>query len=65
MGEPALEDVDMVARIEVRDPDGIPGNGDEFFETVASGGGEITFGETRVRKEELDQVFKTTLVVSF
>jgi hypothetical protein len=63
--EPALEEVDQVARLEVRDPDGIPGNGDEFFETVASGGAEFTFGETRVRREELDQVFKTTLVVSF
>ena len=63
--EPALEDVDQVARVVVQDPDGTPGNGDEFFETVASGGAEFTFGETRVRKEELDQVFKTTLVVSF
>ena len=63
--EPALQDVDQVARIEVRDPDGIPGNGDEFFETVDGGGSEIVFGETRVRKDQLDQVFKTTLVVSF
>jgi hypothetical protein len=63
--EPALEDVDVVARVEVRDPDGIPGNGDEFFETVSGGGAEITFGETQVRKEKLDQTFKTTLVVSF
>jgi hypothetical protein len=63
--EPALEDVDEVARIAVRDPDGIPGNGDEFFETVSSGGAEVTFGETQVRKEKLDQIFKTTLVVSF
>ena len=63
--EPALEDVDQVARVVVQDPDGIPGNGDEFFETVASGGAEFTFGETRVRRESLDQVFKTTLVVSF
>ena len=63
--EPALEDVDQVAQVVVRDPDGIPGNGDEFFETVASGGAEFTFGETRVRREKLDQVFKTTLVISF
>jgi len=63
--EPALEDVDQVARVVVQDPDGIPGNGDEFFETVPSGGAEITFGETDVRREKLDQVFKTTLVISF
>jgi hypothetical protein len=63
--EPALEDVDVVARVVVRDPDGIPGNGDEFFETVTDGGYEVVVGETRVRKEKLDQIFKTTLVVSF
>ena len=62
---PALEDVDVIARVEVRDPDGIPGTGDEFFETVASGGSEVTLGEVDVRKEKLDQVFKTTLVISF
>lgn len=63
--EPALEDVDVVAQVEIRDPDGIPGNGDEFFETVSSGGIEVTTGETQVRKERLDQIFKTTLVISF
>ena len=34
--EPALEDVDIIARAELVDPDGIPGTGDEFFETVTS-----------------------------
>lgn len=63
--EPSLEDVDVVARVVVRDPDGVPGNGDEFFETVTDGGYEVAVGETRVRKEKLDQIFKTTLVVSF
>ena len=62
---PALEDVDVVARVQLLDPDGIPGNGDEFFETVASGGFEVAVGETDVRKEKLDQIFKTTLVISF
>lgn len=63
--EPALEEIDVLARVETRDPDGVPGSGDEFFETVASGGSEVTLGEARVRRERLDQVFKTTLVVSF
>lgn len=63
--EPALEDVDLLARVELRDPDGVPGSGDEFFETVSGGGAELVFGETRVRKEKLDQIFKTTLVISF
>ena len=63
--EPALEDVDFVAQVEVVDPDGIPGNGDEFIQTVSSGGSEFTLTETRVRKEKLDSIFKTTLVISF
>jgi hypothetical protein len=64
--EPALEDVDVVARIEIVDPDGIPGNGDEFFRTVTEGGAEIEFDdEAQIRKEELDQVFRTSLVITF
>ena len=63
--EPGLEDVDVIARVVVRDPDGVPGSGDEFFETVPDGGYEVAVGETDVRKERLDQIFKTTLVVSF
>jgi putative salt-induced outer membrane protein YdiY len=63
--EPALEDVDLVARVELIDPDGVPGSGDEYFQTVSEGGHEIVFGETRVRKETLDAIFTTGLVVSF
>jgi len=63
--EPALEDVDVVIRAIVVDPDGIPGSGDEFFESVSSGGEEITLGEDRIRKRELDTVFRTSLVVTF
>lgn len=62
---PALQDVDLLALVEIRDPDGVPGSGDEFFETVSEGGSEIVFGETDVRKQKLDQVVKSTLVVSF
>lgn len=63
--EPALQDVDQIAHVVVRDPDGIPGSGDEYFETVSDGGSEITFGEMNVRKESIDLIFKTGLVVSF
>lgn len=63
--EPALEDVDLTARVEIRDPDGVPGSGDEFFETVPEGGIDFEFGESQVRKDELDQIFKTTLVITF
>ena len=63
--EPALEDVDVVARAEVIDPDGVPSSGDEFFRTVAAGGVEITIGGDRVRKDRLDTILRTALVVSF
>jgi hypothetical protein len=37
--EPALEsDLDVVAFVEVINPDGIPGSGDERFRTLSSGG---------------------------
>ncbi len=63
--EPALEDVDVFARLITVDPDGIPGTGDEYFETVTEGGFEIDIGEDRIRKERLDTVFRTSLVITF
>jgi post-segregation antitoxin (ccd killing protein) len=63
--EPALDDVDLIARVIVIDPDGTPGNGDEYFETVSSGGSELTLGETTARREDLDTLFRTTLVIDF
>jgi len=63
--EPALEDVDVIARVVLEDPDGIPGSGDELFRTVSSGGSEITVGTDSVHKEQLDTVFRTTLVIDF
>ncbi len=63
---PALEDVDVVAQVVLLDPDGIPGNGDELFETVASGGVEIELGSVRERrKERLDAIFTTSLAIEF
>ena len=41
------------------------GYGPQSFGTLTSGGSEVVFGETQVRKERLDQIFKTTLVISF
>jgi putative salt-induced outer membrane protein YdiY len=63
--EPALEDVDIIALTLLVDPDGIPGNGDEYFETVESGGFEITVGEEDLRKEQLDTIFTASLVINF
>lgn len=63
--EPALEDVDVVAQVIVVDPDGIPGSGDEFFETVDSGGATVEIGEDQIRKDKLDTIFRTSLVINF
>ena len=63
--EPALEDADVVAYVVVVDPDGVPGSGDEYFQTVSSGGAKLELGEDRIRKEELDTLFRTTLVIDF
>ncbi len=63
--EPAPEAVAVVARVEVVDPDGVPGSGDERFETVADGGASITLGTRRIRKDRLDTIFRTALVIGF
>ena len=63
-GEPALEEVDVILRALLIDPDGIPGNGDEFFQTVESGGVEIEVGEDRIRKKSSDLTFRTSLLIS-
>lgn len=63
--EPALEEVDVIAHVLLIDPDGIPGSGDEFFETVPSGGSEITIGDGNLRRENLDTTFRTSLQVNF
>jgi uncharacterized protein DUF481 len=63
--EPALEEVDVLARVLVVDPDGIAGNGDEYFETVASGGNEFTIGVDSLRKESLDTTFRMSLQITF
>ncbi|MDP6605203.1 MAG: DUF481 domain-containing protein [Dehalococcoidia bacterium] len=64
--EPALETgLDVVAHAELLDPDGIPGSGDELFETVASGGAMLVLGSADARKGSLDTVFRTALVITF
>ena len=63
--EPAPEEVAVVARVEVIDSDGLPGSGDELFETVADRGAAIALGTGRVLKDRLDTIFRTALVISF
>ena len=63
--DPALEDVAVLARVAIVDPDGVPGSGDELFETVAGGGTTIALGTDRVRRDRLDAIFRTALVIGF
>jgi hypothetical protein len=64
--EPALDTgLDVVAFADVVNPDGIPGSGDEFFRTRSSGGNKIVLGTGDARKDKLDTIFRTALVISF
>jgi hypothetical protein len=64
--EPALEsDLDVVAFVEVINPDGIPGSGDERLLTVSSGGSKLVIGSADARKDSLDTIFRTALVIKF
>lgn len=62
---PALDDAAVFARVVLLDPDGTPGSGDELFETVADGGAALSFGRGQLRKDGLDVVLRTALVISF
>jgi hypothetical protein len=63
--EPALaSDLDVVAFVEVINRDGIPGSGDERFRTPSSGGSKLV-GSAHARKDKLDTIFKTALVLKF
>jgi hypothetical protein len=64
--EPALEsDLDVIAFVEVLNPDGIPGSGDERFRTLGSGGTKLVLGSQDARKNRLDTVIQTALAIKF
>ena len=63
--QPALEEAAVIAHIALRDPDGVPSSGDELFETVANGGLTVNLGTGRLRKDGLDTILRTALVISF
>jgi len=64
--EPALEpDLDVIAFVDVINPDGIPGSGDERLRTLSSGGAKLVLGSADARKDKLDTVFRTALVIKF
>ena len=60
-----LTGFDVVAFVEVTNPDGIPGSGDERFRTLSSGGSKLVVGSADARKDKLDTIFKTALVLKF
>jgi Protein of unknown function, DUF481 len=64
--DPALEsDLDVIAFVELINPDGIPGSGDEFYRTLSSDGSKLVLGSADARKDKLDTVFRTALVIKF
>jgi len=44
---------------------GIPGTGDERFRTVSTGGTTLVLGSSSARKDKLDTVIRTALVIKF
>jgi hypothetical protein len=64
--EPALEsDLDVIAYVEVVNPDGVPGSGDESFRTLSSGDTKLVLGSMDARKDRLDTIVRTSLVIKF
>ena len=64
--EPAVEsDLDVIAYVEVINPDGVPGTGDERYCTATSGGTTLVLGSADARKNELDTIIRTALVIKF
>ena len=43
----------------------VPASGDERFRTLSSGGSKLVVGSADARKDKLDTVFKTALVLKF
>ncbi len=64
--EPALAtDLDVIAFVELINPDGIPSSGDERYRTVTSGGTQIVVGSADARRDKLDTIVRTSLVITF
>jgi len=64
--QPALEtDLDVIAYVELVNPDGRPGSGDERFRTLGSGSTKLVLGSSSARKDKLDTIVRTSLVIKF
>jgi len=57
--------LDVIAFVQLINPDGIPGTGDERFRTLSSGGSKLVLGSGDARKDKLDTIFRTALVLKF
>ena len=55
----------MIAYVELVNPDGIPGTGDERYRTLSSGSTKLVLGSADARKDKLDTVIRTALVIKF
>ena len=63
---PALEaNLDVIAYVTLVNPDGIPASGDEFFRTVGSEGTKLLLGSDHARRQKLDTILRTSLVITF
>jgi hypothetical protein len=51
--------------LQMINPDGIPASGDERFRTLSSGGVKLIVESADARKDKLDTIFLTALVIAF
>ena len=67
--QPAFEEIKRLAYVKLINPDNVMGNGDEFFETFIpeeiTEGTLVEFGQGQIRKNKLDSILQTALVISF
>ena len=64
--QPALEtELDVIAYVTLVNPDGLAASGDEFFRTLESGGTKLLLGSENARREKLDTIVRTALVITF
>ena len=63
--EPALEDVSLLALVKLIEPVSTQEQQGSLFETVSVGGIRLDLGDGKIRKNGLDTILRTALVISF
>ena len=63
--EPALEDVSLLALVKLIEPVSTQEQQGSLFETVSVGGILLDLGDGKIRKNGLDTILRTALVISF